>query len=811
VILPSETFSLNVTAIDPDAGQVLSYTIEKAPAGHAFINNVFTWKPADDFTGTDTVAFVVKDNGSPVLSDTKRVALTVQSKIDPPAKVSGLTAVKSNSTLVFKWNKSERADLYKLYGSAKTEDFVLVATTSEITASDNSGKFSNYYVVASNTSGSAPLSDIINTAEIATKPQWRHNAISVTIKVGEPFSLSLADSCTGTNLTYALKEGNKGNLNGTTYNFTPGDADSGSYIAKIAATSGALSDTLTMTVNVAKGAIKPQWRHNSISVAIKVGEKLSLSLADSCTGTNLTFTLKEGSKGSISGATTYNFPTDADAGEYTTKIAATSGSLSDTLTLTVKVVIGNRAPEFAADMPPVTFKIVEKETLVIPVKASDPDGETVTIAVVEQKTTLKRPGTVEITSDLLSWKSSVGDAGSYDLTIKASDNKDSAIKTITVTVEKFIPPSETPVLSSPADGASGQPVAAKLLWKNALNAVSYHVQIATSTTFEPVSTEDSTLSETTKTLSGLKNGTQYFWRVRSKNSGGVVSGWSTAKSFYTKKQFTMVASGTNGKVTLDPTGGIYDSGTVVKLTAVADNGYHFVNWMNKSDWIGLTTEIPMDDSKEITATFAKNTFALTKHIYDGGSGCDITLDPPGEAGSSSNSRTYAPGTTVTVRPVTKSGYRFTWWGFEGSTTALKGNDNPGTFTMDADKDLGASFVEQFTLTMAAGTGGTSTCAGGTGNLVDKDVQINITATANNGYQFDKWTADNGAYIENSTNPNTTVKVYGNTTVTASFLVKTCKIYIKSQCGTNNPTDDRTDMVIAGQDSSVLPTAGSFPK
>ena len=768
VILPSETFSLKVAAIDSDAGQVLSYSIEKAPAGHTFTNNVFTWKPADDFTGTDTVAFVVKDNGSPVLSDTKRVPLTVQSKIDPPAKVSGLTAVKSNSALVFKWNKSERADVYELYGSAKTENFVLVATTSEITATDNSGTFSNYYVVASNKGGFAPSSDTINTAEIAAKPQWRHNAISVTIKVGEAFSLSLADSCTGTNLTYALKEGNKGSLNGTTYNFTPGDADSGSYIAKIAATSGTLSDTLTMTVNVVKGATKPQWRHNTISAAIKVGDKLSLSLADSCTGTNITFTLKEGNKGSISG-TTYSFPADADAGEYTTKIAATSGALSDTLTLTVKVVIGNRAPEFAADKPSSTFSIMENARLALPVKATDPENDVVIISVVEQKTTLKRQSSVLITSDTLSWMSAAGDSGSYDLTLKASDGKDSVIKTITITVGKVIPPSEVPLLSSPTDGASGQPVATKLLWKTARYAVSYNVQIASSKEFATIVTQDSTLKDTTKPLSGLTNGTQYFWHVRSKNSAGVVSAWSTAKSFYTIKQFTIVASGTNGKVTLDPAGGIYDSGTVVKLTAVADNGYHFVNWMNKSDWTGLTTEIPMDDSKEITAIFAKNTFTLTKHVYDGGSGCDITLDPPGEAGSSSDSRTYTPGTTVTVRPVTKSGYRFTWWGFEGSTNALMGNDIPGSFTMDADKDIGASFVEQFRLNMAAGTGGTSSCASGTGNLVDRDAQINITATANNGYQFDNWTDDAGAYIENRNSPNATVKIYGNTTVKANFI------------------------------------------
>jgi hypothetical protein len=87
-------------------------------------------------------------------------------------------------------------------------------------------------------------------------------------------------------------------------------------------------------------------------------------------------------------------------------------------------------------------------------------------------------------------------------------------------------------LISPADGATGQPVALTLIWSRVSNATAYHVQVATNYSFTAIFAEDSTLTDTSKSIGGLSNSTIYFWRVRAKNAGGV-SGWTSAWSFTT--------------------------------------------------------------------------------------------------------------------------------------------------------------------------------------------------------------------------------------------------------------------------------------
>jgi hypothetical protein len=65
----------------------------------------------------------------------------------------------------------------------------------------------------------------------------------------------------------------------------------------------------------------------------------------------------------------------------------------------------------------------------------------------------------------------------------------------------------------------------------------------------------------------------------------------------------------SGLVDLDPGGGLYDPGTVVTLTAVADRGSSFTEW--SGDAVGTTNPITltMDTDKQVTATF------MTYRVY----------------------------------------------------------------------------------------------------------------------------------------------------------------------------------------------------
>jgi len=91
---------------------------------------------------------------------------------------------------------------------------------------------------------------------------------------------------------------------------------------------------------------------------------------------------------------------------------------------------------------------------------------------------------------------------------------------------------QTPTLATPVNGATGLALTDTLTWSTVTGAATYHVQVSTSNAFATILVEDSVLTSVTKTISGLSNSTQYYWRVQAKNAGGV-SAWTTAWSFTT--------------------------------------------------------------------------------------------------------------------------------------------------------------------------------------------------------------------------------------------------------------------------------------
>ena len=90
----------------------------------------------------------------------------------------------------------------------------------------------------------------------------------------------------------------------------------------------------------------------------------------------------------------------------------------------------------------------------------------------------------------------------------------------------------TPVLTYPANEATGVQTAPTLTWGTVANAATYRVQLSTNSTFSSTLVDDSTLMAGTKAITGLSATTVYYWRVNAKNTGGT-SAWSTLFSFTT--------------------------------------------------------------------------------------------------------------------------------------------------------------------------------------------------------------------------------------------------------------------------------------
>jgi alpha-tubulin suppressor-like RCC1 family protein len=157
-----------------------------------------------------------------------------------------------------------------------------------------------------------------------------------------------------------------------------------------------------------------------------------------------------------------------------------------------------------------------------------------------------------------------------------------------------------------------------------------------------------------------------------------------------------ISSTTGGSVTIPGEGTFpYDAGTAVDLVAEAEEGYQFVNWTGDIDTItssdSATTNITMDETKNVTANFAPVTYDLAAHSTGGGS-----VITPGEG-----TFTYAPGTMVNLLAIPDPGYQFVAW--TGDVDTIANSDaSTTTITMLDTCSIAANFERKPTSMVAGG-------------------------------------------------------------------------------------------------------------
>ncbi|MBI3194281.1 MAG: PQQ-dependent sugar dehydrogenase, partial [Ignavibacteriae bacterium] len=93
-----------------------------------------------------------------------------------------------------------------------------------------------------------------------------------------------------------------------------------------------------------------------------------------------------------------------------------------------------------------------------------------------------------------------------------------------------VPPIPTQV--SPPNNSISQPRRPTVVWRKAIDATSYYLQLSTDSLFSSLVFNDSTLTDTTKLMSPLSYNTKYFWKVKAKNSLGT-SAFSSVWNFTT--------------------------------------------------------------------------------------------------------------------------------------------------------------------------------------------------------------------------------------------------------------------------------------
>ena len=220
---------------------------------------------------------------------------------------------------------------------------------------------------------------------------------------------------------------------------------------------------------------------------------------------------------------------------------------------------------------------------------------------------------------------------------------------------------------------------------------------------------------------------------------------------FSRITYTLSVSASNGSISLSPAGGIYNSGTVVTLTATPASGYKFDGWGGAVSGTANPISITMDVNKSVSANFSQIKYTLSITATNG----SITLSPAGG--------TYPVGTVVTLTATPASGYKF-----DGCSWAVSGTTNPISITMDGNKSVSANFTlipVNYTLTTTAKNGSVVlTPAGGT---YASGTTVSLKAVPKNSwYRFTGWSGD----LTGSANPATLI-MNSNKKVTANFKFK----------------------------------------
>lgn len=136
---------------------------------------------------------------------------------------------------------------------------------------------------------------------------------------------------------------------------------------------------------------------------------------------------------------------------------------------------------------------------------------------------------------------------------------------------------------------------------------------------------------------------------------------------------------------------------------------------------------------------------------------------PAAGGTVSGGGTYDYGATCTLTATPSSGFAFTGW-TEGDE--LLSLEFSYSFMVTEDRTIVANFtddLQDFTITLLADPAAGGTLTGG--GVCQQGSSCTVTATANVGYYFTKWT-ENGEQV--STDASYTFTVMGNRTLTANF-------------------------------------------
>jgi len=268
------------------------------------------------------------------------------------------------------------------------------------------------------------------------------------------------------------------------------------------------------------------------------------------------------------------------------------------------------------------------------------------------------------------------------------------------------------------------------------------------------------------TPSALSGSGPWTWTCQGQNSG-TNAGCNANIQTYALN----FGAGTNGSITGLASQTIAHGSSSAAVTAVPNQGYHFVNWTGDNGFI-TTTANPLTvgnitASQTITANFAINTYSLT------------FVAPNGSITGLASQTIAHGGSSAAVTAVPNQGFHFINWTGDNGFAATAANPLIVS-NITAGQTITANFtINTYTVTAGAGPNGKITCAPAT---VNHGSGSTCTITPDADYQVEGIEVDGVSVGKASV--YTMSSITSDCTVTASFTIKKYNLSItKTGSGT----------------------------
>ena len=449
-VAENTSLAIPLSATDPD-GDAMLLSQSGLPTFCSLTDNLngignISCNPGLADAGTYPITVTVTDGGTPNLSDSQNFSLTVINTNQAPA-LSAIAnqSVAENASLVISMSATDADADSLVFTSSGLPTFCSLTNnlngTGSISCNPLAGDAGTYTTTVTVTDNGSPvLTDsqsfmltVTNANQAPALAPITDQLVSENASLVIPLSGTDAD---GDAMTFS-QSGLPGfcslsdNLNGTgSISCNPGLSDAGSYSTTVTVTDNGipnLSDSQNFSLAVTNANQAPVLAviPNQI-VDENAGMAISLSATDP-DGDNLIF--------SSSGLPAFCSVTDnlngtgnincnpglSDAGSYSITVTVTDNgipNLSDSQNFSLTVINANQAPALSLI---VNQSVDENASLVIPMSATDPDGNGLSFNAAGLPTFCSLTDNLNGTGNI-SCNPGLSDAGSYSITVTVTDN-----------------------------------------------------------------------------------------------------------------------------------------------------------------------------------------------------------------------------------------------------------------------------------------------------------------------------------------------------------------------------------------------------